>query len=409
MGRRKGVEMRRKKILRRELQIRAEELKGLVEQRADLVQEMKDLTDAAEAEKRAFSEEEEQKFDELEKKVKALDATIGRMERARMLNLNTSAGDGEKAQDKKKEEMEERAFEAYLRGEAMSERADTNLTFGDNGAVIPSSIANKIIKRVYDICPIYQMATRYNVGGTLSIPYYDEESSSIQMGYASEFSELESSSAKFKSIELKGFLAGVLTKISLMLINNSQFDILSFVITEMSDAISRWIENELINGTKDKVEGLDKGITQKVTAAGEAAVTADELIELQETVPDVYQGGAVWIMNKKTRTAIRKLKDGDGNYLLNRDATSRWGYTLFGKDVYTSDSVPVMAAGKTAIYYGDMSALAVKLAEQVSIKVLREKYATQHVVGVVGWLEIDAKVENAQKLAKLEMKAAASA
>lgn len=404
------MEMRRKKVLRREMQLRAEELKGLVEQRADLVQEMKDLTDAAEAEKRAFSEEEEQKFDELEKKVKALDATIGRMERARELNLNASGGDGgENAQDKKKDELEERAFEAYLRGEVMSERADTNLTFGDNGAVIPSSIANKIIKRVYDICPIYQMATRYNVGGTLSIPYYDEDSSSIQMEYASEFSELESSSAKFRSIELKGFLAGVLTKISIMLINNSQFDIVSFVITEMSDAVSRWIEKELINGTKDKIDGLDKGITQKVTAAGENAVTSDELIDLQETVPDAYQGGAVWIMNKKTRTAIRKLKDGDGNYLLNRDATSRWGYTLFGKDVYTSDSVSAMAAGKTAIYYGDMSALAVKLAEQVSIKVLREKYATQHVVGVVGWLEIDAKVENAQKLAKLEMKAAASA
>jgi HK97 family phage major capsid protein len=400
--------MRRKKGIRRGMQLRAEELKGLVEQRADLVQEMKDLTDAAEAEKRAFSEEEGQKFDELEKKVKDLDATIGRMERARALDLDASGSDGgDGAQGKEKEGLEERAFEAYLRGEALNERADANLTFGDNGAVIPSSIANKIIKRVHDICPIYQMASRYNVGGTLSIPYYDDESSSIQMAYATEFSELESSSGSFKSIELKGFLAGVLSKVSKMLINNSQFDIVSFVITEMADAISRWIEKELINGTKDKIAGLQAGITQKVVAAGAAAVTADELIDLQESVPDAYQAGAVWIMNRKTRTAIRKLKDGDGNYLLNRDATARWGYTLFGKDVYTSDSVPAMAAGKTAVYYGDMSGLAVKLAEQVSVQVLREKYATQHVVGVVGWIEIDAKVENAQKLARLDMKASA--
>ena len=358
--------------------------------------------------KRAISEEEGQKFDELEKKVKDLDATIGRMERARALDLDASGSDGgDGAQGKEKEGLEERAFEAYLRGEALNERADANLTFGDNGAVIPSSIANKIIKRVHDICPIYQMASRYNVGGTLSIPYYDDESSSIQMAYATEFSELESSSGSFKSIELKGFLAGVLSKVSKMLINNSQFDIVSFVITEMADAISRWIEKELINGTKDKIAGLQAGITQKVVAAGAAAVTADELIDLQESVPDAYQAGAVWIMNRKTRTAIRKLKDGDGNYLLNRDATARWGYTLFGKDVYTSDSVPAMAAGKTAVYYGDMSGLAVKLAEQVSVQVLREKYATQHVVGVVGWIEIDAKVENAQKLARLDMKASA--
>ena len=43
----------------------------------------------------------------------------------------------------------------------------------------------------------------------------------------------------------------------------------------------------------------------------------------------------------------------------------------------------------------------------MSVQVLREKYATQHVVGVVGWIEIDAKVENAQKLARLDMKASA--
>ena len=68
--------------------------------------------------------------------------------------------------------------------------------------------------------------------------------------------------------------------------------------------------------------------------------------------------------------------------------------------------MPAMAAGKTAIYYGDMSGLAVKLSEDVAIEVLREKFATQHAIGVVGWIEIDAKVENAQKIAKLIMKSA---
>ena len=63
-----------------------------------------------------------------------------------------------------------------------------------------------------------------------------------------------------------------------------------------------------------------------------------------------------------------------------------------------------MAAGQTAVYYGDFSGLAVKVSEDVSIEVLREKFATQHAVGVVAWLEMDAKVENAQKIAKLTMK-----
>lgn len=395
--------MKRKTMTKAFLQIRAEDLKTLMEQRADLVQEMKDLTGTAEEEKRAFTEEEDAKFEELDGKVKALDSTIEKMERARDLKLNIVSG--EKKEELKQEEAEERAFAAYIRGEVLKERADVNLTTGENGAVIPSSIAQKIIKKVVDICPIYQLATRYNVGGTLNIPYYDEDTQTIEMAYATEFQELESTSGKFGSIELKGFLAGALSKVSKSLVNNSQFDIVSFVVNAMADAISKWIEKELLNGTADKVEGLG-GVTQEVTAAASTAITTDELIDLQESVPDVYQGGAIWIMNKSTRTTIRKLKDNDGNYILNKDATARWGYTLFGKDVYTSNNMSVMAAGKTAIYYGDMSGLAVKLSEDVSIEVLREKFATQHAIGVVGWIEIDSKVENSQKISKLVMKSA---
>ena len=392
--------MNRKAVIRLGLQKRAEELKSLMEQRAELVEELKALTDVAELEKRAMSEEENKKFDDIEQKIKNIDATIERIERARDI---PERKEQEKEEDSAEEptELEERAFEAHIRGEVLQERADTNLTSGDNGAVIPTSIANKIIKKVHDICPIYQLATKYNVGGTLSIPYYDEEDGNITMAYATEFSELESTSGKFKSIELKGFLAGALSKISKSLINNSQFAIVPFVVNEMAASISRWIENELLNGSEDKIEGLSK--VAGITAASSTAITTDELIDVQEDIPDVFQANAIWIMNKKTRTAIRKLKDNDGNYILNKDATSKWGYTLFGKDVYTSENMPEMAAGKRAILYGDMSGLAVKVSENMEIAVLREKFATQHAIGVVAWMELDSKVENSQKITGLTM------
>ena len=393
---------------RKQMEFRAENLKGLSEQRAELCAEMEQIVGGAKAEERALSEEEQKKFEELEKKIGAIDATIKAEERARDLSIQDGLKKKEEEGDEKdREKAEERAFENYIRGVVSEERAgDINMTSGDNGALIPSSIVNKIIKKVYDICPIYQLATRYNVGGTLNIPSYDDTSQSITMAYATEFTDLESTSGKFTSIELKGFLAGALTKVSKSLVNNSQFDIVSFVVSAMADAISRWIEKELLNGTNEKVEGLS-GVSKTVDSAASTAVTADELIDLQEAVPDMFQGPAVWIMNKATRTAIRKLKDNDGNYILNKDVTARWGYTLFGKDVYTSDNMSEMAAGKTAIYYGDMSGLAVKLSEAVNIEILREKFATQHAIGVVGWIEIDSKVENKQKIAKLVMKKAA--
>lgn len=381
--------------------IETRSMPSLVEQRNNLLDEMDNLLKGAKEETRALTDQESTRFDEIKSEIAGLDKTIAALDEARSLDKKLPA---KQVEQRTQEEAETRAFENYIRG-VVEDRADVNLTVGSNGAVIPSSIANKIIQKVYDISPIYQLATRYNIAGSLSIPYYDESAGTIEMAYADEFVELESTSGRFTSIELKGFLAGALSKVSKSLVNNSQFDLVSFVVAKMAESIAKWIENQLLNGTPNKITGLST-VKQSVTAAAATVLTADELIDVQEEVPDAFQGNAIWIMNKTTRKAIRKLKDGQGNYLLNKDATARWGYTLLGKDVYTSDNMSGMEAGKTAIYYGDMSGLAVKLSENVSIEILREKYATQHAIGVVGWIEIDSKVENEQKISKLVMKSA---
>lgn len=385
------------------MQVRAEEIKGLEEQRASLVEEMEAILSKAKEETRAFNEEEQNRFDEIEKEINSIDKTIEAKERARQLSVPPAQV---KPTEEGEDEItpEERAFVDYVRGVVVQERAG-ELSYTDNGAVIPSSIVNKIIEKVIEICPIYNMADRYNMVGTINIPYYDESTGAITMAYADEFTELTSKSGKFKSISLTGFLAGALTVLSKRLINNSGFDVLNKIISYMSKAIAKFIEHECLIGTTSKAEGLTK-VKRGVTAKAVAAVTADELIDVQEAIPDVYQSGACWIMNKATRTAIRKLKDNDGNYILNRDVSAKWGYTLLGKDVYCSDAMPVMAAKANAIYYGDFSGLAVKVAENPSIEVLREKYATQHAVGVVVWMEIDTKLADEQKIAKLTMASA---
>lgn len=384
-------------------------LKKLTEQRAKKQKEMQDLVDAADAEERSLNEAEIAEFEKLEKEVLGIDTSIRAVNAARDLDDDIPAGDDDEKEEKKDKEQEQREveardlaeFEAYLRGK-VEERENTNMVKTENGAVIPSTIANKIITKVVDICPIYQDADRYNVKGTLQIPYYDETTKDIKMEYCDEFTDGESSVGKFASITLTGYLARAITDVSKSLINNSQFNIVDFVVTRMALAIAKFLEKELLHGTDSKVDGL-KGVTQKVTAASATAVTADEIIDLQEAVPDEYQADAYFIMNKKTRTAIRKLKDGQGNYLLNKDANSRWGYTLFGKDVYTSANMDEMAAGKTAIYYGDYKGLAVKVSEDINIDVLRETKARQHAVEVIGFVEFDAKVQNAEMIAALVM------
>lgn len=390
--------------------------KKLLEKRAQNLAEMELLTTTAEQETRALSEEEQARFDELEKEIRAIDVTIEAGEKARKLDKSEAEERAEKKEGEETEPTaeeravaEEKAFADYIRGVVTETRdGDVNMTKGQNGAVIPSSIANKIILKIKEICPIYSLAEHYNVKGTLSIPYYDESEQKITVAYASEFEDLTSTSGKFLSVTLQAYLAGALTKVSKSLVNNSSFDIVSFVVARMAEAISEFLERELLIGNaSDGAEGL-KGLpaAQKVTAGAATAVTADELIDVQEKIPDAYQRGAVWIMNKSTRTAIRKLKDGQGNFLLERDFTARWGYRLLGAEVYVSDQMPTMAAGRQAIVYGDFSGLALKLSEEMEIEVLREKFATQHALGVVAWIEFDSKIQNAQKIAALTMAAA---
>lgn len=379
-------------------------LKALAEQRAALLAEMEAISETAKAETRAYSEEELAHADELAAEIRAIDATYKAEEARAVLAASPKAVpvDGD-ITPTDKTEAEERAFAQYIVDSKAEFRAG-ELTMSANGAVIPASIVNKIISKVKEISPLYAMATKYNIGGTITIPYYDESTSAITMGYVEEFTELESHVGQFKSIELKGYLAGTLSVLSLSLINNSQFDIIGYIVNKMAEAIANWVEKELLRGTSQKITGLSNiSAAMTVTAASQTAITADEIMELQDKVIDAFQNGACFIMNRATRSAIRKLKDSDGNYLLNRDVSAKWGYTLFGKDVYTTDNADTMAAGKTVIFYGDFSGLAVKLSEDASINVLREKYATQHAVGVYAYMEMDAKIENAQKIACLKM------
>lgn len=379
-------------------------VKGLKEKKNDLVTRAEALVNGAEAEKRELTDAEAQELAEIRDDVRKIKEALAIAEEMHeeKKELKEEVVEGRAlTDDKKKEEAEVRAFDAYIRNTVNTR--DNNLTTTANGAVIPETIAKKIIKKVYDICPILERSSKYNVKGKLVIPAYNETSTNlISVAYATEFVELESNVGSFDSIELNGFLAGALTLVSRSLINNTDFNLVDFVVEQMAYAIKRFIEHELLVGTEDYVEGLS-GLTNSITAGSATAITADEVVQLHDAIKDDYQANAIWIMSSATRTALRTLKSTTGYYLLNDDVSSPFGTTLLGKPVYVSDNMPEIGAGNTAIYYGDMKGLATKFSEEMSIEVLREKYSTMHAVGVVGWLEFDAKVEDSQKIAKLIM------
>lgn len=381
--------------------------KNLMELKNDKIEKAEKILADAEVNKRELTEDEAEELAEIRDDVKRIKEALKISDelddsKEKQQKQEQTPGGGE--QKPTQEQQDTRAFENFIRGRVIHERAG-ELTKTDNGSVIPTTIAQQIIKKVYDVSPILEKSQKYNVKGKLQIPYYDTAGGGITVAYAEEFKPLASSNGKFKNIELDGFLAGALSKISNSLINNSQFDIVSFVVNQMAEDIARFIEHELLIGTHSKVEGLSE-LTNSVTTAAAAAITSDEVVKLKDSIKDTFQNNALWIMSPATRTALRLLKGSDGHYLLNDDISSPFGTVLLGKPVYVSDNMPDIAGGNTVIYYGDMTGLATKFSENITTQVLREKYADEHATGVVSWFEFDSKVQNAQKLAKLVMASA---
>ncbi len=198
---------------------------------------------------RSLSTEEAEEFDRLQGEVEAINDTLQRAEAFRAAEMEEPAAPGGETA----EEAEERAFAGYVLGTVSEQRAgEQNMTMGNNGAIIPTSIANRIVKAVKDRCPILQRATIYRVKGTLKVPVWGKANSThdIKVGYHNEFTELTADSGAFASVDLGGYLAGALTLIGKSVENNAAFDVVGFIVDQMAEEFAGWVEGKV--SIKDK-------------------------------------------------------------------------------------------------------------------------------------------------------------
>ena len=142
------------------------------------------------------------------------------------------------------EEADVKAFAGYIRSMVGKTATPQNITMGNNGAIIPSTIAKRIINQVKEICPIFAGVTMFNVKGTLKIPVYgdklgaDGANHNINVAFSDEFTELTADAGAFTSVDLGGFLAGALVLIGKSVVNNADIDVVNFIVNEMSRRIA---------------------------------------------------------------------------------------------------------------------------------------------------------------------------
>lgn len=382
-------------------------LKALFEKRAALLAQMEKATADAINETRAMTEDEVAAFEDLKAQVEALTATINAIKAAEDAKPAEPAptvderGECEPEDKETDEEKETRALAAYIRATVQGTQSRA-LTLGDSGAIIGKTIAQQIVSKAVEISPILSAARKFNAKGEVAVPVF---TNGIAVAYKKDFAALTAGSSSFAAVVLKPILAGALTLVDKSLLAESDLDLVAFVVGEMATSLAAFMDKAFLTGSS--VDGEIKGIaasTNTLTAASATAITADELIDLQERIPDSKRAGAFWVMTTATRSAIRKLKDGDGNYLLNRDATTQWGYSLLGSPVFAADGISGISAGKAAVVYVNPAVgVGLKLSNGFEIEVLRELYAAQHAIGVCGWVQGDIEIIDQQACAVLKM------
>jgi HK97 family phage major capsid protein len=289
-----------------------------------------------------------------------------------------------KAEDNSIESREyAEAFESYLRGDLnVEQRAAMQVgTASEGGYTVAEEWWRQLVESEREFGVMLQLGTTVRTGdsGQLHIPTVATAGTAALTAEEAAFTESEDT---FGEIVLDSYKIGTLVKISDELLNDSIFDLSGFIARRAGQAIGIKANNYFVvgNGT-----GQPNGITVASglgkTAAGAAAITADELIDLYHSLLSPYRSRASWLVKDSTAAAIRKLKSNDTQYIWQPGLVAGQPDILLGRPVYTDPDMPAMTTGLKSVIFGDISAYWIREVGTATVKVLNELYAVNGQVG----------------------------
>lgn len=118
------------------------------------------------------------------------------------------------------------------------------------------------------------------------------------------------------------------------------------------------------------------GAITTVASGAVGAITADAIIDLIYDLPAAFHMNAVFVMNRTTLAAVRKLKDGQGNYLWQPSYIAGQPSTLCGYPVYEVPDMPNVATGAKSIMFGDFKRGYI-VVDRTGVRVLRDPFTNK--------------------------------
>jgi HK97 family phage major capsid protein len=147
----------------------------------------------------------------------------------------------------------------------------------------------------------------------------------------------------------------------------------------------------------------DNGASVGVTAQSATTITFDDIIDLLHSVKPPYRSKAVFVTNDSTIRQLRKVKDGNGQYIWQPSVKDGLPDTILAKPVYICSCVPEIGASASVMAFGDFSYYWIADRHSIRFKVLNELYANKDQIGFYATQRVDGKLvlPDAVKLLKM--------
>ena len=392
----------------------------LREKRAKLWDSAKAFLDSRRNEQGLLSAEDTATYEKMESDVVSLGKEIERLERQAVLDLElarpTSSAITHRPGQSQEPEKTGRASSEYKAAfwKAMKNKSSFEVqnalqvgTDSEGGYLVPDEFERTLVEALQEENLFRQLATIITTSsGDRKIPVVASKGTA---SWVDEEGAIPESDDAFGQVSIGAYKLATMIKVSEELLSDSVFNLERYIAKEFGRRIGAKEEEAFFVGDgTGKPTGIfhsTGGAGVGVTAASASAISIDEIMDLFYSLKSPYRKNAAFVTNDATIKAIRKLKDGNGQYLWQPSVTAGQPDSLLNRPLKTSAYVPVIASAAKTIAFGDFSYYWVADRQGRSFQRLNELFAVTGQVGFKATQRVDGKLILAEAVKVLQMKA----
>jgi HK97 family phage major capsid protein/HK97 family phage prohead protease len=277
-------------------------------------------------------------------------------------------------------QLEQRAaFNHYLRTGELRE-ATPLMVSGGGAALAPDDFATEIIDGLTDEVVMRQLARILPaISGKSAV--YPRRTGGGGAAMVGEGDPIVPQDLTFDQVTLVPKKAAAIVEVSNELLQDTGVDLAGYLAQHFIDEIGELLEGQYWNGdaTDANLQGILTANDGKATPAlliervpsAAATIDVDDILALWAALPAKYRKNATFVCNSAMEAVLRKMKDGNGQYLMIQNLTAGMGSTLLGRPLVVAEEFPsTLAAGTDALMVGDFQR-GVYIADKTGIDIQR--------------------------------------